>query len=107
MDEPQNRSDVPCVPGSDQNRIGLAAIQRCPHCPFLVKFSDQAEGILRDATFTEEDVDKWINSKPWPCHKHLDRTPCVGQKLFQQGKIDVTRKELIDIWVNEKIPSEL
>lgn len=86
----------------------LAALKRCPHCPFLVKWSEFGEGIIRDATFTPESVDRWITSDPWPCHQYPDeKTACCGQKMFLAGALDVSREELVSIWVNERDPSDL
>jgi hypothetical protein len=82
----------------------LAALTRCPHCPFLAKWSEHAEGIQYDEVFTVQMVDDWIRFEPWPCHKHLDGTACCGQKLFRAGALDVTRDELIAIWVHEIPP---
>lgn len=82
----------------------LAALKQCPHCPFLAKWSEHAEGILYDDVFTEQMVDDWINLNPWPCHQHMDGTACCGQKLFRAGALDVTRDELVAIWVNELPP---
>ena len=94
---------------SDAARSGvgghiLAALKRCPHCPFLAKWSEHAEGILYDDVFTEQTVDDWIKFEPWPCHQHMDGTACCGQKLFRAGALDVTRDELISIWVHEIPP---
>lgn len=85
----------------------LAALKKCPHCPFLAKWSEHAEGIIRDHDFTEKDIDKWIGAKPWFCHDHLDEKACSGQAMFNAGKLDVTKEQLVEIWVNERSPDEL
>lgn len=77
-----------------------AALQKCPHCPFLAKWSECAEGIDRDAEFTLADVDRWIESAPWPCHKYPDASkPCCGQAMFKAGLLGTTREELARVWV--------